>query len=92
MENAIAIEISPKNSNVLVFEDNGETIFTANSIYIAHPGGPKVENGFELIGQFFDYDEQYKRKTGIHKKGDYKLPAKTLKFLGFSGNSLLPSS
>lgn len=54
------------------------------------PAQNTLENGFELIGQFFDYDEQYKRKTGIHKKGDYKLPAKTLKFLGFSGNSLNP--
>ena len=54
------------------------------------PAQNTLENGFELIGQFFNYDEQYKRKSGVHNKGDYKLPAKALKFLGYSGNSFNP--
>lgn len=55
MENAIEIEISPKNSNVLVFESGGETVFTSNSIYVAHPGGAAVENGFgDTINNFFE--------------------------------------
>lgn len=57
MENAITVEISPKNADVLVFENNGETVFTANTIYVAHPGGPQVENSFgDTINNFF---EQY---------------------------------
>lgn len=57
MENAIAIEISPRNSNVLVFEDSGETVFSANTIYVEHPGGSHVENGFgDTVNNFF---EQY---------------------------------
>jgi hypothetical protein len=46
MENAIAITISPKNSEVLVFEDEGETVFTMNSVYIANPGGDAVAGSF----------------------------------------------
>jgi hypothetical protein len=54
MENAITVEISPKNSDVLVFENNGETVFTRNTIYVEHPGGQHVENGFgDTIDNFF---------------------------------------
>lgn len=55
MENSIAIEISPKNSDVLVFESGDQTVFTTNSIYVEHPGGPHVENGFgDTIDNFFN--------------------------------------
>lgn len=53
MENAIAITVEPKNSNVLVFEDEGDTIFTANSVYIAHPGGDAVAGSFAAIIESF---------------------------------------
>ena len=57
MENAITVEISPKNSDVLVFESGDQTVFTTNTIYVEHPGGPHVENGFgDTINNFF---EQY---------------------------------
>lgn len=46
MENAIAITIAPKNSEVLVFEDDGETVFTMNTIHIANPGGDAVAGSF----------------------------------------------
>lgn len=55
MENQIAITISPKNSSVLVFEDNEETIFTPNTIYIQHPGGTSVAFAFEnTVNDFFN--------------------------------------
>ena len=55
MENAITVEISPKNSDVLVFESGDQTVFTANTIYVEHPGGPHVENGFgDTINNFFE--------------------------------------
>lgn len=55
MENAIGVTISPNNSPVLVFEDGGETIFTTESIYIAHPGGDDVAGSFgKIVEEFFD--------------------------------------
>ncbi len=55
MENAIAVVIEPKNSDVLAFENNGETVFTTNAIYIDHPGGDEVANGFgSTVNNFFD--------------------------------------
>lgn len=54
MENAISITISPKSSDVLVFEDEGELIFTTNSIYIDHPGGDEVAGSFgRVVDEFF---------------------------------------
>lgn len=55
MENQIAVFVSPKNSSVLVFEDNGETIFTPNTIYIEHPGGAEVAESFaKAFDEFFN--------------------------------------
>ena len=54
MENKIAITIEPKNSDVLVFEDDGELVFTASSVYIANPGGDKVAGSFgAVVDEFF---------------------------------------
>lgn len=54
MENRIAITIEPKNSDVLVFEDEGETVFTRKSIYIANPGGDAVAGSFgSVVEEFF---------------------------------------
>lgn len=53
MENAIAIEVEPRN-NVLAFESNGETVFTTNSIYIENPGGDAVAGSFgRTVDDFF---------------------------------------
>jgi hypothetical protein len=55
MEEGISIEIKPKNSPVLVFEYNGDMVFTANSIFIDHPGGDAVAGSFgEAVAEFFD--------------------------------------
>ena len=55
MENGISVTVSPKNSKVLVFEDEGETVFTTNSVYIAHPGGDYVAGSFaKVVEEFFD--------------------------------------
>jgi hypothetical protein len=54
MENRISIVIEPKNSDVLVFEDEGETVFTRKSIYIANPGGDSVAGSFgSVVDEFF---------------------------------------
>jgi hypothetical protein len=55
MENSIQVVIEPKNSDVLVFEDNGETVFTTSTIYIDHPGGDEVAGSFgETVNNFFE--------------------------------------
>jgi len=55
MENSIQVVIKPKNNDVLVFEDNGETVFTTSAIYIDHPGGDEVAGSFgETVNVFFN--------------------------------------
>lgn len=55
MENGIGITITPKNSNFLVFDYEGETVFTSKTIYIAHPGGDQVAGSFgETVDEFFN--------------------------------------
>jgi hypothetical protein len=71
MENAILIEISPKSSNVLAFEADGESVFTADSIYISNPGGDEVAGSFgRVIEEFFDsyYTNTVLMQSGIMKK------------------------
>jgi hypothetical protein len=55
MENSIQVVIEPKNSDVLVFENNGETVFTTSTIYIDHPGGDEVAGSFgDTVNNFFE--------------------------------------
>jgi hypothetical protein len=55
MENSISIVIEPRNADVLAFEDDGETVFSVNSIVIDHPGGDAVAGSFgNVVGDFFD--------------------------------------
>ena len=56
MEEGISVTITPKNSDFLAFEVNGEPVFTANSVYVEHPGGPEVEGSFgRCVDDFFDH-------------------------------------
>jgi hypothetical protein len=55
MENSISIVVEPRNSDYLVFEDEGEIVFTTNSVYIANPGGDAVAGSFgRVVDDFFD--------------------------------------
>ena len=55
MENGISIVVEPKNSEVLVFENDGELVFTRSAITIEHPGGDQVANSFgETVDEFFE--------------------------------------
>ena len=56
MENAISITVEPRNSDYLVFEADGETVFTTQSITINDPGGPEVAGSFAAaVEEFFNY-------------------------------------
>lgn len=55
MEEGIGISIEPKNSDVLVFEEDGQTIFTKSEIYVENPGGAEVFGSFEsVVNDFFN--------------------------------------
>jgi hypothetical protein len=55
MENEITITISPEDSDFLVFEDDGKTIFTRNEVVIENPGGLGVGGSFSrAVSDFFN--------------------------------------
>lgn len=49
MELGRPITISPKNGSVLVFEVDGETVFTPYPVVVQNPGGDSVQGSFESI-------------------------------------------
>lgn len=54
MENKITITINPESTDFLVFEDEGQTIFTSESVVIENPGGDFVAGSFEkVVKEFF---------------------------------------
>jgi hypothetical protein len=68
MENGIGITIRPVSSEVLVFEDNGQKVFTKNPITVDNPGGPAVAGSYERVfDQFFSkyFTQSFLRSTGI---------------------------
>ena len=54
MESGQPLEILPKNGKFLVYEVDGETVFSKGS-YVSQPGGPYVANAFrEIFQQYFN--------------------------------------
>lgn len=55
MEKQISITIDPENSEFLVFEDDGELVFSSGSVTIDTPGGAAVGGSFvEAVSDFFN--------------------------------------
>lgn len=55
MEKQITITIQPENGDFLAFEDDGETIFTSDTVVIDTPGGAAVGGSFErIVKEFFN--------------------------------------
>jgi len=55
MELGIPVTIRPKTSSVLVFEDNGETVFTKKPVSVTDPGGQLVQGQYEsTFNSFFN--------------------------------------
>lgn len=68
MEEAIPVVITPRESTVLVFEKDGETIFTKNSVNVDNPGGDATTGAFEkTIDSFFTkyFTQAFLRSSGV---------------------------
>ena len=70
MEEGIPVTIRPKVAQALVFEDNGETVFTKNEVRVDNPGGTEVQGGFEKVfDMFFNryFSQAFLRVSGVGK-------------------------
>lgn len=70
MEEGIPVRISPKKSDVLAFEIDGQTVFTKNSVEVDTPGGQFVQGSFEKIAdEFFNiyFRQSFLRASGLYE-------------------------
>lgn len=69
MEEGIPVTIKPKRSSVLVFTEDGETIFTKTPIVVRNPGGDRVKGSFERTMDEFIlryFKQSFLRASGIY--------------------------
>lgn len=68
MEDGIPVVIKPKTADVLVFEENGETVFTRGPIRVENPGGTEVQGAFEkTFDNFFKkyFTQAFLKSSGV---------------------------
>lgn len=68
MEEGIPVLIKPKKSQTLVFEVDGETVFTKNPVNITNPGGNNVKGSFnKVIDEFMIryFKQSFLRASGL---------------------------
>lgn len=68
MESGRSITISPKRSNVLSFEVDGETVFTSKDVTVEDPGGKDVQGSYErTFDTFFNnyFKQSFLRASGL---------------------------
>lgn len=68
MEEGTPVTIRPKKSNVLVFEDGGETVFTKGEVVIQSPGGKATTGSFQkVVDTFFNryFTQAFLRTSGL---------------------------
>lgn len=68
MESGQPLQITPKNSEFLAFEIDGEQIF-ARSTYVQNPGGPYVAGSFKAI--FEEYFKSRMPNNALRDSGFY---------------------
>jgi hypothetical protein len=69
MEEGIPVTISPRKADKLVFEVDGEVIFTNKEVTVDNPGGDFVQGSFErIVDQFFIvyFKQSFLKSSGIH--------------------------
>jgi hypothetical protein len=74
MELGIPVTIRPKKASVLVFEKNGETIFTKSPVNVSDPGGEEVQGGFQSVMDSFVL--KYFKQSFIKASGLYDYLSK----------------
>lgn len=68
MESGVSVTIRPRNSEVLAFEADGETVFTKSSVFISDVGGDATTGSFEkLFDEFFSkyFTQAFLYSSGI---------------------------
>lgn len=68
MEDGVPVTIVPRKSNVLVFENDGDIVFSKGPIEIENPGGPQVDGSFNrTVDEFFNryFTQAFLRTSGI---------------------------
>ena len=69
MEEGIPVTLKPKRSSVLVFTEEGETVFTKSPIVVRNPGGDRVQGSFEKTMDEFIlryFKQSFLRASGIY--------------------------
>lgn len=95
MEDGIAVDISPKKSDVLAFESNGQMVFTKKPVRVTNPGGDFTKGSFEKIAdQFFNvyFKQSFLKSSGLYEyikrptlyKKNFVTGSKTGKDIGVS--------
>jgi len=69
MESGTAVTISPKEGQSLVFEVNGETIFTKGSVVVENPGGNVQGQYSDVFDVFFSryFSQAFLKTSGLYQ-------------------------
>ena len=67
MESGVPVTISPVSSQVLAFEQDGETVFTRGPVTIENPGGDQTAGSFEAT--FKEFFMLYASQSLLHTSG-----------------------
>jgi hypothetical protein len=92
MENGIPVTIRPKYSQVLMFDDNGEKVFTKKEVNVDRPGGASVQGSFEKVfDMFFStyFSQSFLSASGLRKYLENPIEFKTKLNAGKSGGRAL---
>jgi hypothetical protein len=68
MEQGIPVTIRPVRAQALVFEDDGQEVFTKSPVSVSNPGGQAVAGGFEqTVDTFFRsyWQQSFLKASGI---------------------------
>jgi hypothetical protein len=88
MESGVSVTVKPRNSDVLAFEDNGETVFTKKPVTIPNPGGTDTTGAYREVFREFFYrylSQSFLDVTGLRKQLGTPLAFKNNLAAGVAG-------